>query len=215
MRDIASILEQAVVIPVLTVEHSSDAAPLARALVAGGLHVLEVTLRTPAARESIRAMKAEVPEALVGAGTVLNLEQLDDTHNAGADFFVSPGSSETLLREAASRRLPFLPGVATATEAMRGLDAGFSHFKFFPAQQLGGPAALNAFAGPLPQCRFCPTGGITSENARNYLALDNVVCVGGTWIAPPDLIAKGDWSAITERAAAAHRLGEHRSKGRA
>jgi 2-dehydro-3-deoxyphosphogluconate aldolase/(4S)-4-hydroxy-2-oxoglutarate aldolase len=211
MEDIASILKQAAVIPVLTIERLEDAAPLGRALSAGGLTVLEVTLRTEAACESIRRLKAELPEARIGAGTVLNLHDLERAQEAGADFFVSPGSHQALLSAASEQGLAWLPGVATASEMMRGLEAGFTHFKFFPAEQLGGVAALKSFAGPLPLCRFCPTGGVTLENAANYLALPNVVCVGGSWIATPELMAAGQWAAITDRAAAAHRLGASRA----
>ena len=211
MDDIAAILKQATVVPVLTIERVEDAVPLGRALTAGGLKVLEVTLRTDAACASIRRLKAELRDAWIGAGTILNLHGLDRAQGAGADFFVSPGLHDGVLQAASARRLPLLPGVATASEMMRGLAAGFTHFKFFPAEQLGGVAALKGFAGPLPQCRFCPTGGVTVDNAADYLALSSVVCVGGTWIAPPELIAEAQWAAITDRAAAAHRLAAARA----
>jgi 2-dehydro-3-deoxyphosphogluconate aldolase/(4S)-4-hydroxy-2-oxoglutarate aldolase len=198
--NIANILRRAIVIPVLTIERAEDAAPLGRALVAGGLTVLEITLRTDAACEAIRRMKADVEGAVIGAGTLLNVRDLDRAADAGAEFFVSPGSSDSLTRAAIERGVAFLPGVATATEMVRGLDFGLTHFKFFPAEQLGGPAALKAFAGPLPQCRFCPTGNITEENAASYLALDNVVCTGGAWMATRDLIDAKNWPEITARA---------------
>lgn len=203
---IAEILHRAIVIPVLTVERAEDAVPLGRALVAGGLTVLEITLRTDAACEAIRRMKAEVEGAVVGAGTLLNVHDLDRTQEAGAEFFVSPGSSDALTRAAIERSVAFLPGVATATEMVRGLDFGLTHFKFFPAEYLGGPAALRAFAGPLPQCRFCPTGGITEENAASYLAVDNVVCTGGAWMATRELIDGQAWPDITVRARTASGL---------
>ncbi|HEY4116028.1 MAG TPA: bifunctional 4-hydroxy-2-oxoglutarate aldolase/2-dehydro-3-deoxy-phosphogluconate aldolase [Rhizomicrobium sp.] len=197
---IADILRRAVVIPVLTIERAEDAVPLGRALVEGGLTVLEITLRTDVACEAIRRMKAEVDGAVIGAGTLLNVRDLDRAQEAGAEFFVSPGLGDSLTRAAIDRGAAYLPGVATATEMLRGLDLGLTHFKFFPAEQLGGPAALKAFAGPLPQCRFCPTGGITEENATSYLALDNVVCTGGVWMASSDLVDAKNWREITARA---------------
>ena len=191
------------VIPVLTVERLDDAIPLARALVAGGLSVLEVTLRTPVALEAIALMAAAAPEAVVGAGTVLNAADFDRAARAGARFIVTPGLTEPLTRAAAEAALPFLPGVATATELMRGLDAGLTRFKFFPAETSGGAAALKALGGPFGDCRFCPTGGIGASTARSYLALANVLCVGGAWVAPSDAVAAGDWARITALAKAA------------
>ena len=187
------ILGRAPVIPVLTIEREEDAVPLARALVAGGLTVLEVTLRTPAAIAAMRAIANDVPEALLGAGTVLNQRDYDAAIEAGARFALSPGYVEQLKPIPAA---PFIPGVATASELMRGLDAGYATFKFFPAAPLGGPAALSALGGPLPKAKFCPTGGITLKNAPDYLALANVLCVGGSWVAPLDAIRAGDWARI-------------------
>jgi len=196
------------VIPVLTIERLEDAAPLAQALVAGGLKVLEVTLRTPVAIEAIALMAAAAPEAIVGAGTVLNGADYDRALAAGARFIVSPGLTEPLIAAAQAAPLPFLPGVATATEVMRGLDAGLTRFKFFPASTSGGAPALKALFGPLGDVRFCPTGGIDASSAPTYLALPNVLCVGGAWVAPADAVAAGDWAQITALAKAAAALGQ-------
>jgi 2-dehydro-3-deoxyphosphogluconate aldolase/(4S)-4-hydroxy-2-oxoglutarate aldolase len=194
------------VIPVLTIERLADAEPLARALVAGGLKVLEITLRTPVALEAIGLMAAAAPEAIVGAGTVLNPADLDRAQAAGARFIVSPGLTEALTAAAKASGLPFLPGVATASELMRGLDAGFTRFKFFPAASSGGPAALAALAGPFGEARFCPTGGIGAKTAHDYLAQPNVLCVGGGWVAPADALAASDWDRVTALAKAAAAL---------
>ena len=196
------------VIPVLTIEKASDAVPLARALVAGGLKVLEITLRTPAAIEAIEAIAREVPGAVTGAGTVLNARDWARAEKAGAQFIVSPGLTDPLIAVAAGSALAFLPGVATAGELMRGLDAGLTSFKFFPAETSGGAPALKALYGPFADIRFCPTGGITAKTAPDYLALPNVVCVGGGWVAPNDAIESGDWGRITELARAASALSE-------
>ena len=178
-------------IPVLTIAKLAEAVPLARALVAGGLRVLEVTLRTPIALEAIELIAREVPDAVVGAGTVLNDADWNCAVEAGARFIVSPGLTEPLARAAAASPLPFLPGVATASELMRGLDAGLTHFKFFPAATSGGAPALKALHGPFGHCRFCPTGGITEKSAPTYLALPNVLCIGGGWVAPNDALEAG------------------------
>jgi len=183
MNDIGQIMRECPVIPVLVVEDAGQARPLAEALVAGGLRVLEVTLRTPAALDAIRAMK-EVPGAIVGAGTVLNPRQLDEAMNAGAQFIVSPGLTEPLGHAAMAAGVLYLPGVANAGDIMRGLDLGLSHFKFFPAQASGGIDALKALAAPFGEVRFCPTGGIDAANASDWLALEPVLCVGGSWVAP-------------------------------
>jgi len=183
MSPIVQIMRTAPVIPVLVIEHASEARALAEALVGGGLPVLEVTLRTPAAIDVIREMK-QVPGATVGAGTVTNPEQLDEALAAGAEFIVSPGLTERLARVAIGKDVPFLPGVATASDIMRGLDLGLDHFKFFPATAAGGIKALKALSAPFHQCRFCPTGGITAETAPDWLALNGVLCVGGSWIVP-------------------------------
>lgn len=183
MTAIEDLMRLAPVIPVLVVDDVAEARPLAEALVAGGLRVLEVTLRTPAALDVIRHMNL-VPGAIVGAGTVTNAQQLQDARNAGAEFIVSPGLTEPLAKAAIASGLPFLPGVATAGDIMRGLDLGLTHFKFFPAVAAGGIPALKALAAPFHQCRFCPTGGISEGNAADWLALDPVLCVGGSWVAP-------------------------------
>lgn len=191
-----TLCRMAPVIPVLVIRDPAHAQPLARALVAGGLPVLEVTLRTPAALEVIAEM-TRVKGAVVGAGTVLSPEDVRAVTAAGAGFAVSPGSTDRLLAACAERALPLLPGAATATEAMVLLELGYTTQKFFPAEVAGGVAALRALSAPLPQITFCPTGGIGPGNAADYLALSNVACVGGSWVAPADLIARGDWDGIT------------------
>ncbi|MBX7496866.1 bifunctional 4-hydroxy-2-oxoglutarate aldolase/2-dehydro-3-deoxy-phosphogluconate aldolase [Qipengyuania sp. 6B39] len=180
---ISDIMQTAPVIPVIVVDEVEHAVPLARALVAGGLRVLEVTLRTPAALDAIRAMKT-VKGAIVGAGTVTNQKELAAAIDAGSEFIVSPGLTEPLGKAAIREGIPFLPGIANAGDIMRGLDMGLTHFKFFPAMAAGGLPALKALAAPFGQCRFCPTGGITLENAPEWLAFDPVLCVGGSWVAP-------------------------------
>lgn len=180
---IDAIMRTAPVIPVIVVEDEAYAVPLAEALVAGGLRVLEVTLRTPAALPAIRAMK-QVEGAIVGAGTVTNPRELDAALEAGSEFIVSPGLTETLGKAAIASGVPFLPGIANAGDIMRGLDLGLDRFKFFPAMAAGGLPALKALAAPFGQCRFCPTGGISLENAREWLAFDPVLCVGGSWVSP-------------------------------
>jgi 2-dehydro-3-deoxyphosphogluconate aldolase/(4S)-4-hydroxy-2-oxoglutarate aldolase len=204
--DIAAIAGRAPVIPVLTIERVADAVPLARALVKGGLPVLEVTLRTPVALDALRAMAAEVPEAMVGAGTVLNAEQLDQAKRAGARFLVSPGCTRALAAAAGASGLPFLPGVQTVSEAMALSEQGFRLMKFFPADQAGGLGWLKAVAAPLAGLSFCPTGGIGADTASSYLALPNVACVGGSWVTPRDAVAAGDWQKIERLAAAAANL---------
>jgi len=194
---IAKVCTAAPVIPVLTIDRVEDAQPLARALVAGGLPALEITLRTAAALEAIAAV-AEVEGAMAGVGTLLTAAQIRDAKAAGATFGVSPGATETLIQAARDYDLPLLPGAATATEAMRLLEQGFVFQKFFPAEAAGGAPALGSMAGPLPQITFCPTGGVTPENAKTYLALPNTRCVGGSWIAPKALIDAGDWDQITQ-----------------
>jgi 2-dehydro-3-deoxyphosphogluconate aldolase/(4S)-4-hydroxy-2-oxoglutarate aldolase len=210
---IADLMRTSPVIPVLTIEKTADAAPLARALVAGGLRVLEITLRTPTAIEVIERLTWEVPEAVVGAGTVLNPADFERAVKAGARFVVTPGLTEPLIACAAGADTPILPGVATASELMRGLDAGLTHFKFFPAESIGGAAALKALHGPFGGARFCPTGGIGAKTAADYLALPNVLCVGGGWVAPADAVAAGDWARITGLAHAAAALRVHPPKG--
>jgi 2-dehydro-3-deoxyphosphogluconate aldolase/(4S)-4-hydroxy-2-oxoglutarate aldolase len=200
------ILTAAPVVPVLTIEDRTAAVPLARALVAGGLTALEVTLRTKAGPDCIRAIAAEVEGADVGAGTVLDRRQLEEAVSCGARFLVSPGATPGLVAAAQECPVPFLPGVATAGEAMSVAEAGFTMLKFFPAEPAGGIAYLKALASPLPELRFCPTGGVGPANAAEYLALGNVVCVGGSWVAPADALAAGDWGRITALAQAAAAL---------
>lgn len=204
---LASILAAAPVVPVLTIEDRATAVPLARALVAGGLTALEVTLRTAAGLECIRAIKGEVEGCNVGAGTVLDARQVDDAVGAGATFLVSPGVSPKLLEAARECPVPFLPGVATAGEAMALAEDGFAILKFFPAEPAGGIAYLKALGAPLPGIRFCPTGGVGAKNAAEYLALHNVICVGGSWVAPTDAIASGNWTRITALSKEAAQLG--------
>ena len=201
MRHVAEIMQLCPVIPVLVIDEVDHAVPLAEALVAGGLRVLEVTLRTPVALEAIRAMK-QVSGAVVGAGTVLNPEQLDHALAAGSEFIVSPGLTGPLGRAAVDSGVPFLPGVATSGEIMRGLDLGLTHFKFFPAMAAGGIPALKAIGGPFADVRFCPTGGITEATAPDWLALDQVLCVGGSWIAPRGPVDRAAVTASASRAAA-------------
>ena len=204
--DIAAIAAKAPVVPVLTIERLGDAVPLARALVRGGLVVLEITLRTGVALEALRAIATEVPEAIVGAGTVLNARQLDQAHQAGARFAVSPGCTPDLARAALAEGLPFLPGVQTVSEAMVLAEKGFSLLKFFPADIAGGVGWLKAVAAPLAGLRFCPTGGIGPDTAPVYLSLANVACIGGSWVAPKVAVAAQDWTQIERLAAAAAKL---------
>ena len=194
---IARVCAAAPVIPVLTIDRVEDAQPLALALVAGGLPALEITLRTDAALEAIAAI-AEVEGAMAGVGTLLTPAQVRDAKAAGAIFGVSPGATPSLIAATLEFDLPLLPGAATATEAMRLLEQGFIFQKFFPAEAAGGAPALGSMAGPLPQITFCPTGGVTPENAKTYLALPNTLCVGGSWIAPKALVAAGAWGEITQ-----------------
>ena len=194
---IAKICAAAPVIPVLTIDRIEDAQPLARALVAGGLPALEITLRTDIALEAIAAI-AEVEGAIAGVGTLLTALQVKNAKASGATFGVSPGATHTLISATNEFDLPLLPGAATATEAMSLLEQGFTFQKFFPAEAAGGASALGALAGPLPQITFCPTGGITPKNAKDYLALPNTLCVGGSWIAPKALIVAGAWDEITK-----------------
>lgn len=190
------ILTLAPVLPVVVLDDATRAEPLARALLAGGINTVEITLRTPAAIDAIRAMARSVPEIIVGAGTVLNESDLHAAAEAGARYALAPGATPRLLKAARKGSIPFIPGVATSSEVMRGLALGYRCFKFFPAEQLGGAAAVKALAGPLAAARFCPTGSITADKAPAYLALNNVLCVGGSWVAPTEKIAAADWTAI-------------------
>jgi 2-dehydro-3-deoxyphosphogluconate aldolase / (4S)-4-hydroxy-2-oxoglutarate aldolase len=197
---------QATVIPVIVIEKIEDAVPLADALVAGGLNVLEVTLRSGAALDAIREIAANVKGAHVGAGTVLDAAQWHAAAEAGSTFMVSPGFTDGINRVAKTGAIPWLPGVSSAAEIMRARDAGYTFQKFFPAEQAGGVPMLSAFSGPFGDIVFCPTGGVSVANAPSYLALKNVICVGGSWVVPRDLIAAKNWAAITELAKAAQRL---------
>ncbi|WP_341501159.1 bifunctional 4-hydroxy-2-oxoglutarate aldolase/2-dehydro-3-deoxy-phosphogluconate aldolase [Gallaecimonas sp. GXIMD4217] len=196
----AQVVAASPVMPVLVIERLEDAVPLAKALVAGGIKVLEITLRSDCALAAISAIKAEVPEALVGAGTILNGDQYHQAVAAGAGFVISPGLTRSLVEAALAGPAPLLPGVSTISEIMTGMELGLDHFKFFPAEASGGAAAIKAIGGPIPQVTFCPTGGIGPDNAGQYLALANVACVGGSWLAPRALIQAGDWDGITELA---------------
>ncbi|MGF1527216.1 MAG: bifunctional 4-hydroxy-2-oxoglutarate aldolase/2-dehydro-3-deoxy-phosphogluconate aldolase [Candidatus Competibacterales bacterium] len=197
--DLDALLSRGLVIPVLTLDDPDRAAPLAEALVAGGVTVLEVTLRTPKALEVMAAM-ARVAGAVVGVGTVTRPEQFQQAKDAGAQFAVTPGSTLELLKAALDSGLPTLPGVMTPSEAMAAQIAGFTRLKLFPAEAAGGVALLKALASPLPELQFCPTGGVGPHNFRDYLALPNVVCVGGSWLAPGDVVAASDWGRITDLA---------------
>lgn len=200
-----AVFARAPVIPVLTIERIEDAIPLARALSDNGLPVLEVTLRSACAVDAIALIARELADACVGAGTVLNARDLDAVAQAGARFAISPGATDSLYRAAAECPVPLIPGIATASELMRGLEHGWQRFKFFPAESSGGISALKGFAGPFAQVRFCPTGGIDAAKAPAYLALPNVACVGGSWMLPADALAASDWARIggLARAAAA------------
>jgi 2-dehydro-3-deoxyphosphogluconate aldolase/(4S)-4-hydroxy-2-oxoglutarate aldolase len=200
MSDIAAVMQTSPVIPVLVIHDAAQARGLAEALVAGGLKVLEVTLRTPAALDAIREMK-QVPGAIVGAGTVVTQEQVRQMKDVGAEFIVSPGLSVPLGESIREAGIPWLPGIATAGDIMRGLDMGLTHFKFFPAETSGGIKALKALAAPFYQCRFCPTGGITEATAPDWLAVDPVLCVGGSWV------TDGTLPEIEAKARIASRLG--------
>ena len=184
------------VIPVITLDRVEDAVPLAQALVAGGLKILEVTLRTEAAVEGIREIVKHVPDAIVGTGTVCNEQQIKLSEDLGCQFMISPGATDKLLEAGAQSSVPFLPGIASVSELMRGMEYGHRDFKFFPAEAAGGTSVLKAFSGPFGDIRFCPTGGIGLHNAVEYLALPNVLCVGGSWIAQANLIRQQAWSEI-------------------
>ncbi|MEV0782542.1 bifunctional 4-hydroxy-2-oxoglutarate aldolase/2-dehydro-3-deoxy-phosphogluconate aldolase [Streptomyces sp. NPDC050423] len=202
----SSVLDLAPVVPVVVLEDAADAVPLARALVAGGLPAIEVTLRTAAALDAIKAIAAEVPDAVVGAGTVISPRNVSDTVAAGARFLVSPGWTDALLDAMKASGVPFLPGVSTTSEVVALLERGVTEMKFFPAGAAGGTAYLKALSAPLPQARFCPTGGISLASAPSYLALPNVGCVGGSWMVPADAVAAGDWARVERLAAEAAAL---------
>jgi 2-dehydro-3-deoxyphosphogluconate aldolase / (4S)-4-hydroxy-2-oxoglutarate aldolase len=199
-QQVEATMRLAPVIPVVIIDDAKHAVPMARALVAGGIPAIEVTLRTPAALDAIRAIANEVEGAVVGVGTVLTPKDFHAAEQAGARFAVSPGVSPNLLAAADNSALPLLPGVATASEAMTLLERGYRHLKFFPAVPAGGSKLLGAWASPLPQLRFCPTGGISLLSAPDFLALPNVLCVGGSWLTPNDKLKSGDWSGIEQLA---------------
>lgn len=189
---------QGPVVPVIVIKDLADAVPMAKALVAGGIKVLEVTLRTPVALDAIRLLATEVPDAIVGAGTVTTAKQLDDVIAAGARFAISPGSTRELLQAGKDSVIPLIPGIASISELMEGTAVGYTHFKFFPAEAAGGVKTLKSIHGPFADIRFCPTGGINEKNFLEYLALPNVKCVGGSWIVPDDAVSNKDWARITE-----------------
>ncbi|MEE1656982.1 bifunctional 4-hydroxy-2-oxoglutarate aldolase/2-dehydro-3-deoxy-phosphogluconate aldolase [Microvirga sp. CF3062] len=199
-RQLADLLRAGPVVPVITLERVEDAVPLARALVAGGLRLLEITLRTPAAADAAAAIIRDVPEAIVGIGTVLTPKDLERAQGLGARYALSPGATPDLLEAASRSEMPFIPGIATASELMMALAHGFQTVKFFPAVAAGGIPALKGLAGPFPQARFCPTGGVDEKNAKDWLALPNVVAIGGSWICPTSDIRAQAWDEITAKA---------------
>ena len=194
------ILNTCPVMPVMVIQNLDDAVPLAKALVAGGIKVLEITLRTPIALEAIRLISQEVEDAIVGAGTITTPELLKAAEDAGAVFAISPGLTPTLLAAAKTGNIALIPGISTLSELMLGMEYGLDHFKFFPAEAAGGIPMLKAIAGPIPQVTFCPTGGISPENYNAYLKLSNVACVGGSWLAPADVVKSKNWAKVTELA---------------
>ena len=196
MNKLIDRLSQTCVLPVVTIEAANQAVPLAQALLAGGITAIEITLRTPAALEGIQQIAKHVPKMFLGAGTVLSAADLQSTADAGAQFAVSPGATPNLLSATSSARIPLLPGVANASDIMLGLEHGLSFFKLFPASTSGGVDALKSFAGPFGNIKFCPTGGINLQNAKSYLSLPNVVCIGGSWIVPLSAIRQGRWDEI-------------------
>lgn len=202
------ILQTGPIVPVMVIEDLAHAVPLSQALVRGGIRVLEITLRTDCALDAIRIVVEEVPDALVGAGTVLNGDQYRQVVDGGGKFAISPGFTEALVRAAQNGPIPIIPGVATPSEIMAGMELGLEVFKFFPAEINGGAKALKAVSSPLGDLLFCPTGGVKPNNAAEYLALPQVPCVGGSWVCPKDLVSRGDWEAIEELAREAVKLGE-------
>ncbi|MFI3222076.1 MAG: bifunctional 4-hydroxy-2-oxoglutarate aldolase/2-dehydro-3-deoxy-phosphogluconate aldolase [Methylococcaceae bacterium] len=194
------VLNAGPVMPVMVIKNLDDAVPLAKALVAGGIKVLEITLRTPIALEAIRLISQEVKEAIVGAGTITSPEQLKAAEEAGAVFAISPGLTPALLMAAKEGNIALIPGISTLSELMVGMEAGLDHFKFFPAEAAGGIPMLKSIAGPIPQVTFCPTGGISPENYNAYLSLNNVACVGGSWLVPEDAVKEKNWAKVTELA---------------
>ncbi|MCL6270416.1 bifunctional 4-hydroxy-2-oxoglutarate aldolase/2-dehydro-3-deoxy-phosphogluconate aldolase [Sansalvadorimonas sp. 2012CJ34-2] len=194
------------VIPVMVIDHLDQAVPMGHALKKGGITVFEITLRSKCALDAIRLLKKELPDCIVGAGTVINREQFLQVIDAGGDYIVTPGITDELFEVAKETGLPFIPGVATASEVMQAVSYGFETLKFFPAEQSGGVAMLKSLAGPFGHIKFCPTGGINEDNVRSYLSLPNVACVGGSWILPKDAVATGDWETVTKLTKAASSL---------
>ncbi|MUU31046.1 bifunctional 4-hydroxy-2-oxoglutarate aldolase/2-dehydro-3-deoxy-phosphogluconate aldolase [Helicobacter pylori] len=199
MQDkIIEILQTSPIVPVVVVENIKDAVPLAQSLIEGGIPIIEVTLRSNCALEAIELIAKNVPKMRVGAGTILNLTQLEQAQNRGAEFLISPGLTIKLLEHAKKKDMPLIPGVSSSSEVMQALEWGYSALKFFPAEYCGGVKLLNAFNGPFKGVKFCPTGGISADNMRSYLNLENVLCVGGSWLTPKDLIQNKEWDKITE-----------------
>ncbi|PDX37642.1 bifunctional 4-hydroxy-2-oxoglutarate aldolase/2-dehydro-3-deoxy-phosphogluconate aldolase [Helicobacter pylori] len=199
MQDkIIEILQISPIVPVVVIENIKDAVPLAQSLIEGGIPIIEVTLRSSCALEAIELIAKNVPKMHVGAGTILNLTQLEQAQNRGAEFLISPGLTPSLLEHAKKKNMPLIPGVSSSSEVMQALEWGYNALKFFPAEYCGGVKLLNAFNGPFKGVKFCPTGGISADNMRSYLALENVLCVGGSWLTPKDLIQNKEWDKITE-----------------
>ncbi|MGL2441366.1 bifunctional 4-hydroxy-2-oxoglutarate aldolase/2-dehydro-3-deoxy-phosphogluconate aldolase [Helicobacter pylori] len=195
---IIEILQISPIVPVVVIENIKDAVPLAQSLIEGGIPIIEVTLRSSCALEAIELIAKNVPKMRVGAGTILNLTQLEQAQNRGAEFLISPGLTIKLLEHAKKKDMPLIPGVSSSSEVMQALELGYSALKFFPAEYCGGVKLLNAFNGPFKGVKFCPTGGISADNMRSYLNLENVLCVGGSWLTPKDLIQNKEWDKITE-----------------
>ncbi|MGL2476269.1 bifunctional 4-hydroxy-2-oxoglutarate aldolase/2-dehydro-3-deoxy-phosphogluconate aldolase [Helicobacter pylori] len=199
MQDkIIEVLQISPIVPVVVIENIKDAVPLAQSLIEGGIPIIEVTLRSSCALEAIELIAKNVPKMCVGAGTILNLTQLEQAQNRGAEFLISPGLTIKLLEHAKKKDMPLIPGVSSSSEVMQALELGYSALKFFPAEYCGGVKLLNAFNGPFKGVKFCPTGGISADNMRSYLNLENVLCVGGSWLTPKDLIQNKEWDKITE-----------------
>ncbi|PUB97988.1 bifunctional 4-hydroxy-2-oxoglutarate aldolase/2-dehydro-3-deoxy-phosphogluconate aldolase [Helicobacter pylori] len=192
------VLQISPIVPVVVIENIKDAVPLAQSLIEGGIPIIEVTLRSSCALEAIELIAKNVPKMRVGAGTILNLTQLEQAQNRGAEFLISPGLTIKLLEHAKKKDMPLIPGVSSSSEVMQALELGYSALKFFPAEYCGGVKLLNAFNGPFKGVKFCPTGGISADNMRSYLALENVLCVGGSWLTPKNLIQNKEWDKITE-----------------
>ncbi|OPG18915.1 bifunctional 4-hydroxy-2-oxoglutarate aldolase/2-dehydro-3-deoxy-phosphogluconate aldolase [Helicobacter pylori] len=199
MQDkIIEVLQISPIVPVVVIENIKDAVPLAQSLIEGGIPIIEVTLRSSCALEAIELIAKNVPKMRVGAGTILNLTQLEQAQNRGAEFLISPGLTPSLLEHAKKKDMPLIPGVSSSSEVMQALEWGYNTLKFFPAEYCGGVKLLNAFNGPFKGVKFCPTGGISADNMRSYLNLENVLCVGGSWLTPKDLIQNKEWDKITE-----------------